>query len=133
MMSGTIFFICSTSAISALCCAQNFSLTVALKHGEEDARTKRRRQDCGKIKADGDEPDIHCLDKFLIRELEPIASQSQGILEPSTWKPDARARRNSKPDATSSSQGKLKYAYLGDLMVCLSARNQFERFRVFLN
>ena len=23
---------------------------------------------CGKIEADGDEPDINCLDKFLIRE-----------------------------------------------------------------
>ena len=36
--------------------------------GEEDARTKRRRHDCGKIKADGGEPHINCLDKFLIRE-----------------------------------------------------------------
>ena len=36
--------------------------------GEEDARTKRRRQDCGKIKADGDELVVNRLDKFLIRE-----------------------------------------------------------------
>ena len=36
--------------------------------GEEDTRTKRRRQDCGKIEAHADEPHISCLDKFLIRE-----------------------------------------------------------------
>ena len=47
----------------------------------------------------------------------PIASNSPGILKASTGKPDARARRNSKPDAASSSQGRLKDAYLGGLMV----------------
>ena len=47
----------------------------------------------------------------------PIASKSPGILKASTGKPDARARRNSKPDAASSSQGRLKDAYLGGLMV----------------
>ena len=31
-------------------------------------KTKRRRQDCGKIEADGNEHDINCLDKFTIRE-----------------------------------------------------------------
>ena len=34
----------------------------------------------------------------------PITSKSLGILKASTGKPDARARRNSKPDAASSSQ-----------------------------
>ena len=29
---------------------------------------QRRRQDCGKIKAHSNEPDVNCLDKFLIRE-----------------------------------------------------------------
>ena len=47
----------------------------------------------------------------------PIASKSPGILKPSTGKHDARARRNSKPDAASSSQGRLEDAYLGGLMV----------------
>ena len=47
----------------------------------------------------------------------PIASKSPGILKASTGKPDARARINSKPDAASSSQGRLKDAYLGGLMV----------------
>ena len=46
----------------------------------------------------------------------PIASRSLGILKASTGKPEARARRNSKPDAASSSQGRLKDAYLGGLM-----------------
>ena len=47
----------------------------------------------------------------------PTASKSPGILKASTGKPDARARKNSKPDAASSSQGKLQDAYLGGLMV----------------
>ena len=33
-----------------------------------------------------------------------------------TWKPESRMRRNSKSDAASSSQARLKHAYLGGLM-----------------
>ena len=59
------------SHFSSRCCAHNFSLTSCTKNdGEEDARAKRRRQDCGKVEADGDEPDFHCLDKFLVRVFE---------------------------------------------------------------
>ena len=47
----------------------------------------------------------------------PIALKSPGILKASAGQPDARTRRNSKPDAASSSQGRLKDAYLGGLMV----------------
>ena len=47
----------------------------------------------------------------------PVASKSQGILKASAWKLDARERRNSKPDAALSSQGRLKDAYFGGLMV----------------
>ena len=47
----------------------------------------------------------------------PITSRSPGILKASTGKPDARARIDSKPDAASSPQGRLKDAYLGGLMV----------------
>ena len=46
----------------------------------------------------------------------PISSKSPERLKASTGKPDARARRNSKPDAASSSQGRLKDAYLGGSM-----------------
>ena len=45
----------------------------------------------------------------------PIASESSGILI-ATGKPESRMRRNSKPDAASSSQARLKDAYLGGLM-----------------
>ena len=46
---------------------------------------------------------------------DPIASTSPGVLRVS-GKPDARERRNSKPDAASSSHGRLKDAYLAVLM-----------------
>ena len=99
----------------------HFSLTSCYQNdGEEDARTKRR-QDCGKIKAHSNEPDIHCLDKFSIREPSDCV-ENPGILKASSGKPDARARRNSKPDAASSSQGRLKGAYLGGLMVEVAAK-----------
>ena len=42
-----------------------------------------------------------------------IAFKRPGILKASTGKPDARARRNSKPDAASSSQVRPTDAYLG--------------------
>ena len=52
----------------------------------------------------------------------PIASKSPGVLLASTGKPDARARRNSKPDAASSSQGRLKDAYFSGSMVEVAGR-----------
>ena len=63
------------SHFSSLCCAQNFSLTSCQNDGEEDARTKRR-QDCGKIKAHSNEPDVNCLDKFFIREPSDCVEKS---------------------------------------------------------
>ena len=47
----------------------------------------------------------------------PIASKSPEILQSIYRKPHARARINSKPDAASSSQGRLRDAYLGGWMV----------------
>ena len=52
----------------------------------------------------------------------PIASKSLGILKASTGKLDARARRNAKPDAASSSQGMLKDAYPGGLMADVAVK-----------
>ena len=52
----------------------------------------------------------------------PIVSKSRGILKASTRACDARARRNSKPDAASSSQGRLKDAYVGGLLVGVTGR-----------
>ena len=65
VMSETIFFICLTSAFSGHFAALRIAAwPAALNDGEKDARTGRRRQDRGKVKAD-DEPGLHCLDKFF--------------------------------------------------------------------
>ena len=53
------------SLFRSLCCSQNSSLTSCTNYGEKDARTGRRRQDSGKVKADDDEPGLHCLHKFF--------------------------------------------------------------------
>ena len=62
--------------ISSLCCAQNFSLNSCSRTmAKRTKRTRRRRQDCGKIEAHGDELDFNCLDKFLIREPSDCAEK----------------------------------------------------------
>ena len=105
------------SHFSSLCCAQNFSLTSCRK-------TMAKR-----IQEQKEEDRIVAKSKPVAMNMtstvstnfssvnHPIASKSPGILKASTGQPDARATRNSKPDAASSSQGRLKDAYLGGLMV----------------
>ena len=70
----------------------------------------KTREITGKSKKqDGDEP----VPTSSSSVNHPIASKRRGILKASTGEPDARATRNSKPDAASSSQGRLKDANLG--------------------
>ena len=57
----------------------------------------------------------------------PIASKSPGILKASSGKPDARARRNSKPDEASCSQGRLKDAYFSRVNGCSSGETCRDR------
>ena len=55
-------FIFAALRISALTsCTKN--------NGEKDAGTERRKQDCGRVKADDDEPEQFCSCKFFICEL----------------------------------------------------------------
>ena len=66
-MSGTIFFFFAKSAVSALSLLRSDFQLDQLHHnnGDKDARTGRRQQDRGEVKADDDEPGRLCLDKFL--------------------------------------------------------------------
>ena len=52
--------------------------------GEEDARTKRRGQNCGEIKAHSDEFGFNCFDKFLSRCVE-TSGDTQSIHR-KTWR-----------------------------------------------
>ena len=81
--------------------------------GEEGAGTERRKN-CGKIQTYSSEPVFNCSGKFLIRERSDCI-QKPGKLTASR-KPESRVTRNSKPDAASSSQVKLKDAFIGGLM-----------------
>ena len=91
-----------------------FSLISCIKKdGEKDARTERRQQDCGKVKANGDKSGRHFLDKFF------ICGQSGCIQKPGILKASSRqivcsgkphAKRN--PNAASSSQAWQKDARL---------------------
>ena len=54
--------------------------------GDKDARTKRRQQDCGKIRANGDEPGRHCLDKFFIcGPSDCVEKPGDRILQSTGW------------------------------------------------
>ena len=83
--------------------------------GEEDSRIKGRRQDCGEIEAHGDEPGFNCLDEFFISEPSDCIQRPGKLV--ASGRPESKVGRNSKPDAASSSQGRLNDAYLGGLMV----------------
>ena len=60
----------------SLCFAKNLSFLCHRKDGEKDARTERRRPDCGEIQANGDEPDQFCSYKFFICELSDCVEKS---------------------------------------------------------
>ena len=91
-----------------------FQLEVLLQNdGEEDPRTKGRRQDCGEIEACGDEPVFNCLDEFpppqIIRwrqKARRYSNHIQGNLtrgQEEIQKPDA-ASSSQRPAATDKSQ-----------------------------
>ena len=66
------------SHFSLIYCSQNFSLTSWHgSDGEKDARTERRREDCGKVKADV-ELGLTCPLQILSTVQSPIASKSPG-------------------------------------------------------
>ena len=97
VMSGTIFFIGPTSATSALFAALRIS-----------GLTSLRQNDCSEPTA----MNLTSMSSTSSSSVNhPIASKNAGILKVSTGKPDARARINSKLDAASNSQGRLKHAY----------------------
>ena len=104
------------SHFSSLCCAQNFSLTSCSTTMEKG--TQERKEEEGIVAKS--KPMAMNLTSTVSTSSSsvnhPIASKSSGIINASTGKPDVGARRNSKPDAASSSQGRLKGAYLGGLM-----------------
>ena len=90
-----ILHLFNISHFSSTCCAKNSRL-VWLHHndGEEDAGTKRRGKNCGKIKTDGNELVFNCFGEFLIRERSDCIKKP-GILRVS-GRLDARETRNSK-------------------------------------
>ena len=109
------------SNFSSLCCAKNFSLISCTERmANRMQRTIRRRQDCGRIQADGDEPDQFCCYKFFICEQsdcveKPGDTQASSRQVGLSGRPDASTYQNSNPDAESSSQG-----WQGDAQLCIS-------------
>ena len=90
---------------------KEFQIDKVLQHdGEKDAGAKRRRKKCGKIEIYSDEPVFSCSDKFLIRKKSDCIQKSRDTH--SSGETESRMWRNSKSDAASSSQARLKEAYL---------------------
>ena len=105
------------SHFSSLCCAQNFSLTSCPKTMAKRMQ-EQKREDRIMAKSKPTATNLTTTVSTGSSSVNhPLASKRPGLFKASTGFPDARARRNSKPDAASSSQGRLKDAYLGGLMV----------------
>ena len=114
VMSGTIFSSVKHQPFQLTLLLSEFQLDLLHQNdGEKDARTARREQDRGKVKADDDEPGLTCRSSTV---QNPVASKSPGIVKApcrtdwsSTGKPDAKEHNQ---DAASSSQGWQKDAVL---------------------
>ena len=82
-------------------------------------RTKIRRQDCGKIKAHGEEPDINCLDKFRINEPSDCVKKTWDTQ--SIYRETRReGKKKFKPEAASSSSRKAERCILWQVDGCSS-------------
>ena len=105
----------SISHFSSTCCAENSSVIKLLQNdGEEDAGTEGEERIVAKSKCTAMNLSSHVPARSSSAK-SPIASKSPGILI-AMGKPESRMRRNSKSDATSSSQVRLQDAYFGGLM-----------------
>ena len=84
--------------------------------GEKDARTGRREQDLGKVKANDEEPGRLCLDKFFNCEESDCVEEPEDTLKAfcrTDWSSSGNFdARNANHDAASSSQGWQKDALL---------------------
>ena len=104
------------SHFSSLFCAQNFSLTSCPK---TMAKRMQEQKEEERIVAKSKPTAMNLTSTVSTSSSsvkDPIASKSPGDTQ-SFRKSGARARRNSKTDAAWSSQGRLKDAYFGGLMV----------------
>ena len=112
-MSGTIFFICSTLAISALFAApKNFSLISCTTMAKRIQEQKEGERVVSKSRLVMNVSSF--CDKFLCR-IKSIASKSPGM-SGASGKPASRMNLEvSSFDAASASQVRLKDAYLGGL------------------
>ena len=110
------------SHFSSLCSAQNFSFTSC---PTTMAKRMQEQKEEDRVAAKSKPTTMNLTSTVSTSSSSvnyPIASKNKEILKASTGKPDARARRNSKPDAASSSQGKLKDASHGGLMVGVAVK-----------
>ena len=98
VMSGTIFFI-------SACCTKNFSVTSCSKAMAKRMQ-EQKEEDRTVAKAKLTAMNLTSTASTSSSSVNhSTSSKSPGILKASTGKPDARARRNSKLDAASSSLG----------------------------
>ena len=96
---------------------QEFQLDKLLHNGEEDSKSKRRRKSCVQVAtSSGEYVFLFYYDTFIRRVKCPIASISLEM-PTASGKPDSRMSvEPSSFDAASTSQVRLKDAYLGGLM-----------------
>ena len=78
-MSGTIFSICSTSAISALSAVPRIDAELAAPKGwRKGCKNKKKKTGFGEIQAKGNEPARFCLYKLFICEQSDCVEEPGG-------------------------------------------------------
>ena len=112
--NGTIFFIRSTSAISALLAVLRIPDKLHQNDGEKGTGKEGEERIVAKSNSTAMNLSSHVPTSSSSAK-SPIASKSPGLLI-ATWKPERRMRRNSKSDAAPCSKVRLQDAHLGGLM-----------------
>ena len=121
-MNGTVFFNCSTSAISAIVAALRIPAWLAApKRGEEDAGTRGRRKIVAKSKLMALNL-CSTVSSSSSSSKDPIAPKGPGKLTTSGKNLTPGKREILNPEAASSSQVRLQDAHLGGLMKRVAGR-----------
>ena len=103
------------SHVSSTCCAKNsISISCSNTMAKRMRAQKGEERSVAKSKSTAANLSSHVPTSSSSAK-SPIASKSPGILI-ATGKPESKMRRNSKSDAASSSQARLKDAYLGGMI-----------------
>ena len=109
------------SHFSSICCAQNSSL-ISCPKAMAKRMQEQKREEIIVAKSKSKVMNLSATFSASSSSAKDTIASKLPVKLIASGKLDARRRRNSKPDAASSPQGRLKDAYLGGLMVKVAVK-----------